>query len=113
MQRRQKLFLGLTVWVLLLFYGTTATTALASEKIAEIALGSTVHVAIIDEAQDSLHGTGSGFFVGVNLVATNYHVIESLLIAKARLVGGVKLVGEEEIYIIEDIVLLSIIKNGI
>ena len=104
MQRQQKLF---AFWALLLFYGTTATTALASEKIAEIALGSTVHVAIIDDAQDSLHGTGSGFFVGPNQVATNYHVIEDLLTAKARLVGGVKLVGEEEIYIIEDIVVYN------
>ena len=107
MQRGQKLFMGLTVWALLLFYGTTVTTALASEKIAKIALGSTVHVAIIDEVQDSLHGTGSGFFVGPNQVATNYHVIEGLLIARARLVGGVKLVGEEEIYIIEDIVVYN------
>lgn len=104
MQGRQKLLLSFMVWGLVLFYGTTATTALASEKIAKIALGSTVHVAIIDDAQDRLHGTGSGFFVGPNQIATNYHVIEDLLIAKARLVGGVKLVGEEEIYIIEDIV---------
>ena len=107
MERRRELFLSLTVWALLLFWGTTATTALASEKIAKIALDSTVHVAIIDEAQDSLHGTGSGFFVGPNLVATNYHVIEDLLIVKARLVGGVKLVGEEEVYIIEDIVVYN------
>ena len=104
MQRGRELFPSLTVWVLLLFYGTAATTALASEKIAKIALDSTVHVSIVDDAQDSLHGIGSGFFVGPNMVATNYHVIEDLLIAKARLVGGVKLVGEEEIYIIEDIV---------
>ena len=104
MERRRELFLSLTVWALLLFWGTTATTALASEKIAKIALDSTVHVSIIDDAQDSLHGIGSGFFVGPNLVVTNYHVIEDLLIAKARLVGGVKLVGEEERYIIEDIV---------
>ncbi len=104
MQRQQKLLLSLTVWGFVLFYGTTVAAAPTSQEIAKIALGSTVHLGIIRAKGGS---TGSGFFVGPNQVATNYHVIEDLLIAKARLVGGVKLVGEEEIYIIEDIVVYN------
>ena len=104
MQRRQKLLLSLTVWGFVLFCGTTMAADLTSQEIAKIALDSTVHLGIIHAKGGS---TGSGFFVGPNQVATNYHVIEDLLIAKARLVGGVKLVGEEEIYIIEDIIVYN------
>ena len=81
---------------------------LNSQEIAKIALRSTVHVAIIDGDQENLHGrTGSGFFVRPNQIATNYHVIEDLLIGKGKLVGGAKLVGQEEIYIIEDVIVYN------
>ena len=104
MQRGQKLSLIFMVWGLVLFYGIAAAAVPTSQEIAKIALGSTVHLGIIHAKGGS---TGSGFFVAPNQVATNYHVIEDLLIAKARLVGGVKLVGEEEIYVIEDIIVYN------
>ena len=107
MDCRQKLLLGLMVWGLVLFYETAVAAARTSQEIAKIALGSTVHVAIIDDAQGNLHGTGSGFFVGFNQIATNYHVIEDLLIGEGKLVGGAKLVGKAEIYVIEDVVVYN------
>ena len=73
--------------------------SLTSREIAEIALGSTVHLATINTKGGS---TGSGFFVGPNQIATNYHVIEAILNEGA--LGSVKLVGKDEIYAIEDIV---------
>ena len=73
--------------------------ALTSREIAEIALGSTVHLATINTKGGS---TGSGFFVGSNQIATNYHVIEAILNEGA--LGGAKLVGKDEVYAIEDIV---------
>ena len=72
---------------------------LTSREIAEIALGSTVHLATINAKGGS---TGSGFFVAPNQIATNFHVIEAILNEGA--LGGVKLVGKDEIYAIEDIV---------
>ena len=119
MQRQQKLLLSFMVGVLVLFYRTAMAAALStqeiadiakdspveskpaltSRKIAEIALGSTVHLATINTKGGS---TGSGFFVGSNQIATNYHVIKAILNEGA--LGGVKLVGKDEIYAIEDIV---------
>ena len=98
MQRGQKLLLTFIVWGLMLFYGTTVATALTSEEIAKIALGSTVHVGIIHTGGGN---TGSGFFIGSNQIATNYHVIEAIL-NKRNAHGGAKLVGKDEIYAIED-----------
>ena len=101
MQRRQKLLLSFVVGVLMLFYGTTVIAALTPPEIAKIAEGSTVVLGIFD-AQVNLLARGSGFFVGPDLIATNYHVIEAILNEGA--IGGVKLVGKEEIYAIENIV---------
>ena len=101
MQRQQKLLLSVMVGGLMLFYGTTVAAALTSQEIAETALGSTVHLGIFD-AQVNPLARGSGFFVGPNQIATNYHVIEAILNEGA--IGGAKLVGKEEIYAIEKIV---------
>ena len=95
MQRRQKLFLSVMVGVLMLLYETTVATALTAREIAEIALGSTVHLGLAD-AKDK-RWTGSGFVVHDDQIATNYHVIDNMSI------GGVKLVGKEEIYLVETI----------
>ena len=95
----RKLLLSFMVGGLMLFYGTTVATALTSQKIAEIALGSTVHIATINAEEGN---TGSGFFIAPNKIATNYHVIEAILNEGAF--GGAKLVGQEEIYAIEDII---------
>ena len=70
------------------------------QEIAKIALGSTVHLGIMHTEGGN---TGSGFFIGSNQIATNYHVIEAIL-NKKNAHGGAKLVGKEDIYAIEDIV---------
>ena len=103
MQRQQKLLLSFMVWGLVMFYGITVATALTPQEIHKIAEDSTVHLFILD-AERNLRGTGSGFFVGPNWIATNRHVIEDMLTRKAKFVGGAKLVGKEEIYVIEKIV---------
>ena len=69
MQRQKKLLLGLTVWGLVLFYGITVATALTAREIAEIALGSTVHLGLRDAEGTSW--TGSGFVVHDGQIATN------------------------------------------
>ncbi len=85
MERRQKLLLGLMVRGLMLFYGVTATAALTPSEIKEIANDSMVLLSIIDG-----HGkrwTGSGFVVHEDHIATNYHVVEDMLIGRAKLIG--------------------------
>ena len=99
MQRQEKLLLSFMVWGLVLFYGTTVVAVPTSQEIAKIALGSTVHLGIIHAKGGS---TGSGFFVGPNQIATNYHVIEDIL--NEYTIRGAKLVGKEDIYAIEDVV---------
>ena len=100
MQRRRKLLLSFMVGGLVLFYGTAVAAIPTSQEIAKIALGSTVHLGIIHAEGGN---TGSGFFIGSNQIATNYHVIEAILNKKGAR-GGAKLVGKDEIYAIEDIV---------
>ena len=95
MQRRQKLLLSFMVWGFVLFYGTTVEAALTPQEIAKTALGSTVHLGVIDAKGKSW--TGSGFVVHDGQIATNHHVIDNMSI------GGVRLVGKEEIYPIEAI----------
>ena len=63
------------------------TKQLTAQDIAEIALDSTVSLAMNG-------GTGSGFFVGPGLIATNFHVIEG------RTRGTAKLVGTNKEYVI-------------
>ena len=101
---QRKLLLSFMVGGLMLFYGTTVATALTSREIAETALGSTVHLGIFD-AQVKPLARGSGFFVAPNQIATNYHVIEAILNEGA--IGGAKLVGKEDIYAIENVVVHS------
>ena len=58
---QRKLLLSFMVGGLVLCYGITVATALTSQEIAKIALGSTVHLATINTQGGN---TGSGFFVG-------------------------------------------------
>ena len=95
MQRRQKLILSLTVCGLVLFYGTTVAAARTPQEIAKITLGSTVHLGVVDANGKSW--TGSGFVIRDDQIVTNYHVIDNMSI------GGVKLVGKEDLYPIEAI----------
>ena len=95
MQRQGKFLLSLMVGAIVLFYGTTMATALTTQEIAKIALGSTVHLGLRNTEGKSW--TGSGFVIHDGQIATNYHVIDDML------VGGVKLVGKEDMYAIEAI----------
>ena len=55
-------------------------------QLAKIALAATVSLVMQDENGTAL-GTGSGFFVQRNLIATNYHVIEGAAKGSATLVN--------------------------
>ena len=117
MQRQQKLSLSFIVWGLVLFYGiavaadqtpqeiakitedsTIPKPILTTREIAEIALGSTVHLLINGLINGkSKSWTGSGFVVHDGQIATNHHVIDSMSVGNARLVG------KEEIFPVETI----------
>lgn len=75
--------LAITVVFMLLFNGTT-TEAQTPEQIAETTKASTVLLEMRDLTGRSTKGTG--FFVGDNLIATNYHVINGINTGKAKLV---------------------------
>ena len=95
MQRQQKSLLKCIVWGFVLFYAIAVATALTPQEIAETALGSTVHLGIIDTQANPKFG--SGFVVHNDQIATNHHVIEDMLVEFA------KLVGKKEVYPIEAI----------
>ena len=65
------------------YYGASAKTA---EQIAESALAATVFLEMTDRNGKTL-GFGSGFFVGQNQIATNFHVIEGAAKGTAKQVG--------------------------
>ena len=69
--------------VILLFNGTI-TEAQTPEQIAKRTKASTVVLEMKDAMGRSTQG--SGFFVGVNLIATNYHVINGVHTGKVKLV---------------------------
>ena len=75
-----------TVLWLFLCSITTATSAQIAEDIAEKALAATVHLEMKDRNGKTL-GFGSGFFVGKNQIATNFHVIEGAAKGTAKQVG--------------------------
>ena len=93
MQRQRKLLLSFMIWGFVLLYGTAAATALTTQEIAKITLGSTVHLGVIDANGKSW--TGSGFVIRDDQIVTNYHVIDNMSI------GGARLVGKEDLYPIE------------
>lgn len=67
-----------------------------AQEIAQRALASTVYIREFDANGKEL-GSGSGFFVGHDKIATNYHVIEGATSIYA------KLVGEEKWHVVESI----------
>ena len=85
MKNQRKAFLCFAVLGLFLFCITTAASAQNAEQIAEKALAATVYLEMTDSNDQSL-GFGSGFFVGPNQVATNFHVIEGAAKGTAKLV---------------------------
>ena len=97
MRNSRKVLLRFIVLGLLPFCITTAASALTAEQIAEKALAATVYLEMEDRNGQSL-GFGSGFFVGQNQIATNFHVIAGA----AR--GIAKLVDKPTTYAIEGII---------
>ena len=109
------LLLPITLASLLIFSTPSTVPAQTVPQIAEKALAATVYLEMQDTKGLPL-GFGSGFFVGENLIATNYHVIEGA----AR--GTAKLVGKDTKYTIEgftatdtvnDLALLKVTAHGI
>ena len=101
--------------IVLVFCRISTVPAQTAPQIAEKALAATVYLEMQDSNGVPL-GFGSGFFVGDNLIATNYHVIEGA----AR--GRAKLVGQFSTYTIEgvtatdkmnDLALLKVTMSGI
>ena len=101
--------------IVLVFCRISTVSAQTAPEIAEKALAATVYLEMQDSNGVPL-GFGSGFFVGDNLIATNYHVIEGA----AR--GTAKLVGQFSTYTIEgvtatdktnDLALLKVTMSGI
>ena len=101
--------------IVLVFCTISRVPAQTAPQIAEKALAATVYLEMQDSNGVTL-GFGSGFFVGDNLIATNYHVIEGA----AR--GTAKLVGQFSTYTIEgvtatdktnDLALLKVTMSGI
>ena len=101
--------------IVLVFCRISIVPAQTAPQIAEKALAATVYLEMQDSNGVPL-GFGSGFFVGDNLIATNYHVIEGA----AR--GSAKLVGRFSTYTIEgvtatdktnDLALLKVTVSGI
>lgn len=62
------------LWIFLCSITTAADTQ-SAEEIAEKALAATVHLELKNRNGKTL-GFGSGFFIGKNQIATNFHVIE-------------------------------------
>ena len=78
-----RLIIAISVAVMLLFFGTTVN-AQTAEQIAEMTIASTVLLEMRDALGRSTKGTG--FFVGNNLIATNYHVVNGVHTGRAKLV---------------------------
>ena len=86
MRNLRKALLRFTALGLLPFCITTVASAQNAEQIAQKALAATVYLEMTDR-NDQILGFGSGFFVGQNQIATNFHVIEGAAKGTAKLVG--------------------------
>ncbi len=80
----------------LLFCRALLANDLTPQEIAKRALDATV-LLVMKDSNGQVLGTGSGFFVKPNQIATNYHVI------KEATAGTAKRVGQEIVYAIEGI----------
>ena len=86
LRNSRKAFLCFTALWLSLCSITTVVSAQTAEQIAEKALAATVYLEMTDRNGKTL-GFGSGFFVGKNQIATNFHVIEGAAKGTAKQVG--------------------------
>lgn len=93
-KKESVLFLFFMVLVLLLFCRTPMGNTQTPQEIYQAAANATV-LLVMKDTNDQTLGYGSGFFVEVNKIATNFHVIEGA----AR--GIAKHVGQETMYTIE------------
>ncbi len=93
-----KLLVVIMLLMLFLFRSVPMADVLTPQEIYKKALNATVYVAKFD-ANGELAGTGSGFFVRPNHIATNFHVIEGATAAKLR----AKLANQKKVYTIKRI----------
>ena len=101
--------------IVLIFCPISSVSAQTASEIAEKALAATVYLEMQDIKGMSL-GVGSGFFVGDNLIATNYHVIEGAAHGRAKLVGQSRTYTIEGVTAIDktnDLALLKVTMSGI
>lgn len=90
MRNPRNAFLWLTVLWLSLCRITTVTSAPTAEQIAEKALAATVYMEMKDRNGKTV-AFGSGFFVGQNRIATNFHVIKDAVKGTAKHVSKFKI----------------------
>ena len=101
--------------IVLVFCTISRVPAQTAPQIAEKALAATVYLEMQDSNGVPL-GFGSGFFVGDNLIATNYHVIEGAARGRAKLVGRFstyKIEGVTATDKTNDLALLKVTVSGI
>jgi len=79
----RKALLRFTALWLLAFCLITEADAQTAEEIAQKAMAATVHLEMVDRNGRTL-ASGSGFFVGQNRIATNFHVIEGVARGSAK-----------------------------
>ena len=96
MEHKIKSFLSFVPLALLLSFGNASAGVLTPQEIAKRALDATV-LLVMKDSNGQVLGTGSGFFVQRNQIATNYHVIEGAA------AGTAKRVGKETTYSIEGV----------
>ena len=101
-----------TILLLFLVCATTVANAQSEkERIKGIAFKSTVFIEVFDEGGSKL-GTGSGFLVAPNLIATNYHVIHQATKVKAFYAATEQWIDIEGATAIDPYRDLAILKTG-
>ena len=98
MEHKIKLYRVLMTLMLFLYCKIPMAEILTPQQIAEKAKAATVRVDVFDANNRKL-GTGSGFFVRPNHIATNFHVIEGATAATLR----AKLANQKKVYPIKRI----------
>ena len=93
----QILWVPFTALLILLLCGIPAANAQTPQQIAKKALAATV-LLVMEDANGKTLGLGSGFFVGANQIATNFHVIDGAA------QGTAKRVGQQTEYTIEGVI---------
>ena len=98
MKHKMKPSLTIMLLMLFLFCRIPMADELKPQEIYKTALSATVSIATFD-ANGEIAGTGSGFFVRPNYIATNFHVVEGTTAEKLK----AKLVDQKRVYPIKRI----------